>query len=93
MKRLLFYAGIALAVFSCTYGGSDSATSDSTTINTSGNNAAMGDSSNHLGGSTGTTGTIPTIDSGFTQTQPAMGSGTDTGTSTERMGADSSHIK
>jgi hypothetical protein len=34
MKRLIIYAGLALAVFSCTYGGNDS-TNNTDTSNTS----------------------------------------------------------
>ena len=87
MTRLLIFAAVTLAVFSCTYGGSDhSTTSDSTTINTTGNNAAMGtDSTNNLGGTNGATGAPTTIDSGISNgAQPAIGTGTDTQHSSNR---------
>ena len=44
MRRVIFFAALALAVFSCTYGGNNntSGTTDSADLNADGTNNAMG---------------------------------------------------
>ena len=70
MKRLIIYAGLALAVFSCTYGGNDSTNNTDTSNTGSTTNTILPiDSTGAYGTGTGTgSGTGSGIDTSRTST-------------------------
>ena len=75
MKRLIIYAGLALAVFSCTYGGNDSTNNTDTSNTGSTTNTILPiDSTGAYGTGTGTgSGTGSGIDTSRTSTGTGSG--------------------
>jgi len=75
MKRLIIYAGLALAVFSCTYGGNDSTNNTDTSNTGSTTNTILPiDSTGAYGTGTGTgSGTGSGIDTNNTSTGTGNG--------------------